>query len=150
MSPDLAIVLCNHVKVCFSHHNTPLIFHPFIFNIFNLLHKNHFDDLIVILPTILGNEPADEDVDIVGGNDQPVSSFPPVEIEKDAAHRNSKCSNSSSSSSDSGSSSSGSFYCICFICVLLFGCLFRKCSNLSSSVSNSGSSSSACVCGFFF
>lgn len=55
-----------------------------------------------------GNEPPDEDVDIVGGNDQPVSSFPPVDIEKDAAHRNSKCSNSSSSSSDSGSSSSDS------------------------------------------
>ncbi|GMN64378.1 hypothetical protein TIFTF001_033450 [Ficus carica] len=54
------------------------------------------------------NEPADEDVDIVGGNDQPVSSFPPVEIEKDATHRNSKCSNSSRSSSDSGPSSSDS------------------------------------------
>ncbi|KAB2609184.1 transcription factor GTE10-like [Pyrus ussuriensis x Pyrus communis] len=48
----------------------------------------------------------DEDVDILGGNDAPVSSFPPVEIEKDAAHRNSKCSSASSSSnSDSGSSS---------------------------------------------
>ncbi|KAL5543962.1 hypothetical protein UlMin_007746 [Ulmus minor] len=55
-----------------------------------------------------GNEPVDEDVDIMGGNDQPVSSFPPVEIEKDTAHRNSKCSSSSSSSGDSGSSSSDS------------------------------------------
>ena len=54
-----------------------------------------------------GNDPVDEDVDILGGNDAPVSSFPPVEIEKDAAHRNSKCSSASSSSSDSGSSSSG-------------------------------------------
>ncbi|KAL5998203.1 hypothetical protein ACLOJK_009141 [Asimina triloba] len=54
-----------------------------------------------------GNDPADEDVDIVG-NDPPVSSFPPVEIEKDTAHRSSKCSSSSSSSSDSGSSSSDS------------------------------------------
>ncbi|XP_010250834.1 PREDICTED: transcription factor GTE9 [Nelumbo nucifera] len=54
-----------------------------------------------------GNEPAEEDVDI-GGNDLPVSSYPPVEIEKDAVHRNSKCSSSSSSSSDSGSSSSDS------------------------------------------
>ncbi|XP_068657144.1 transcription factor GTE10-like isoform X2 [Aristolochia californica] len=52
-----------------------------------------------------GNEPADEDVDI-GGNDLPVSSYPPVEIEKDTALR--KCSSSSSSSSDSGSSSSDS------------------------------------------
>ncbi|XP_043704030.1 transcription factor GTE10-like isoform X2 [Telopea speciosissima] len=54
-----------------------------------------------------GNEPVDEDVDI-GGNDPPVSSYPPVEIEKDTAHKNSKCSSSSSSSSESGSSSSDS------------------------------------------
>ncbi|XP_060204442.1 transcription factor GTE10-like isoform X2 [Lycium barbarum] len=53
-----------------------------------------------------GNDPADEEVDI-GGNDPPVSSFPPVEIEKDRARRSNKCSSSSSSSSDSGSSSSG-------------------------------------------
>ncbi|KAJ8554006.1 hypothetical protein K7X08_024684 [Anisodus acutangulus] len=53
-----------------------------------------------------GNDPADEEVDI-GGNDPPVSSFPPVEIEKDRARRGNKCSSSSSSSSDSGSSSSG-------------------------------------------
>ncbi|KAK4350641.1 hypothetical protein RND71_029954 [Anisodus tanguticus] len=53
-----------------------------------------------------GNDPADEEVDI-GGNDPPVSSFSPVEIEKDRARRSNKCSNSSSSSSDSGSSSSG-------------------------------------------
>ncbi|XP_068664762.1 transcription factor GTE9-like [Aristolochia californica] len=52
-----------------------------------------------------GNEPADEDVDI-GGNDLPVSSYPPVEIEKDTALR--KCSSSSSSTSDSASSSSDS------------------------------------------
>ncbi|OVA17561.1 Bromodomain [Macleaya cordata] len=54
-----------------------------------------------------GNDPVDEDVDI-GGNDPPVSSYPPVEIDKDTAHRSSKCSSSSSSSSDSGSSSSDS------------------------------------------
>lgn len=53
------------------------------------------------------NEPIDEEVDI-GGNDLPIPSFPPVEIEKDTALRNSKCSSSSSSSSDSGSSSSDS------------------------------------------
>lgn len=57
-----------------------------------------------------GNDPGDEEVDIVGGNDAPISSFPPVEIEKDPAQRNSKCSSSSSSSSESGSSSSG----LCF------------------------------------
>lgn len=51
----------------------------------------------------IGNDPAEEDVDI-GGNDPPVSSYAPVEIEKDTVHRSSKC---SSSSSDSGSSSSG-------------------------------------------
>ncbi|KAL6997013.1 hypothetical protein U1Q18_007136 [Sarracenia purpurea var. burkii] len=55
-----------------------------------------------------GNDPVDEEVDI-GGSDPPISSYPPVEIEKDAALRNSKCSSSSSSSSESGSSS-GSCY----------------------------------------
>ncbi|XP_058102190.1 transcription factor GTE10-like isoform X2 [Magnolia sinica] len=54
-----------------------------------------------------GNEPVDEDVDIVG-NDPPVSSYPPVEIEKDTAHKTSKCSSSSSSSSDSDSDSGSS------------------------------------------
>lgn len=61
-----------------------------------------------------GNEPVDEDVDI-GGNDPPMSSYPPVEIEKDAPHRDSKCSSSSSSSSDSGSSSSGPLLFSCFL-----------------------------------
>lgn len=46
----------------------------------------------------------------IGGNDPPVSSFPPVEIEKDRVRRSNKCSSSSSSSSDSGSSSSGWCY----------------------------------------
>lgn len=55
----------------------------------------------------LGNEPVDEDVDIVGGNDPAISSYPAVEIEKDAAQKSSKCSSSSSSSSESGSSSGG-------------------------------------------
>ncbi|KAK2971366.1 hypothetical protein RJ640_030332, partial [Escallonia rubra] len=54
-----------------------------------------------------GTDPVDEDVDI-GGNDLPISSFPPVEIQKDTVVRNSKCSSSSSSSSESGSSSSDS------------------------------------------
>ncbi|KAF8390596.1 hypothetical protein HHK36_025123 [Tetracentron sinense] len=54
-----------------------------------------------------GNEPVEEDIDI-GGNDPPVSSYPPVEIDKDTAHINSKCSSSSSSSGESGSSSSDS------------------------------------------
>ncbi|XP_076901223.1 transcription factor GTE10-like isoform X1 [Bidens hawaiensis] len=52
------------------------------------------------------NDVNEENIDI-GGNDLPVTSFPPVEIEKDTAGRNTKCSSSSSSSSDSGSSSSG-------------------------------------------
>lgn len=51
-----------------------------------------------------GNDLGDEDVDI-GGNEPPISSYPPVEIEKDTAHRSSKCI-SSGSSSDSDSSSS--------------------------------------------
>ncbi|KAL8111608.1 hypothetical protein AgCh_019360 [Apium graveolens] len=54
-----------------------------------------------------GNDLIEEDIDI-GGNDLPITSFPPVEIEKDTALKNSKCSSSSSSSSDSGSSSSDS------------------------------------------
>ncbi|XP_050380146.1 transcription factor GTE8-like isoform X2 [Argentina anserina] len=53
-----------------------------------------------------GNDLAEEDVDI-GGNEPPVSSYPPVEIEKDTCHRSSK-NISSSSSSDSDSSSSES------------------------------------------
>ncbi|TKY73618.1 Transcription factor GTE10 [Spatholobus suberectus] len=55
-----------------------------------------------------GNEQVEEDVDIVGGNDPPISNYPPLEIEKDGTNRNSKCSSSSSSSSESGSSSSDS------------------------------------------
>ncbi|XVF60097.1 hypothetical protein PTKIN_Ptkin08bG0016400 [Pterospermum kingtungense] len=52
-----------------------------------------------------GNDQADEDVDI-GGNEPPVSSYPPVEIEKDAVHRSAKTiSSGSSRDSDSGSSS---------------------------------------------
>ncbi|CAL1389884.1 unnamed protein product [Linum trigynum] len=47
----------------------------------------------------------EEDVDI--GDEMPVSSFPPVEIEKDNGHASSS-SSSSSSSSDDSSSSSGS------------------------------------------
>ncbi|KAJ7974758.1 Transcription factor like [Quillaja saponaria] len=34
----------------------------------------------------IGDDPADEDVDI-GGNEPPVSSYPPLEIEKDSIHR---------------------------------------------------------------
>ncbi|KAG6720185.1 hypothetical protein I3842_03G046500 [Carya illinoinensis] len=52
-----------------------------------------------------GNDPAEEDVDI-GGNEPPISSYPPVEIEKDTAHRSGKfISSGSSRDSDSGSSS---------------------------------------------
>lgn len=47
-------------------------------------------------------------MDIVGGNDPPISNYPSLEIENDVTKRNSKCSSSSSSSSESGSSSSGS------------------------------------------
>ena len=45
----------------------------------------------------------DEDVDI--GDEMPMSSFPPVEIEKDNGHASSSSSGSSSSSDDSSSSS---------------------------------------------
>ncbi|KAJ4790538.1 Transcription factor GTE8 [Rhynchospora pubera] len=52
------------------------------------------------------NEPMEEDVDICG-DDAPVTSYPPICIEKETQGRGSKCS-TSSSSSDSGSSSSDS------------------------------------------
>ncbi|XP_057419586.1 transcription factor GTE10-like isoform X2 [Lotus japonicus] len=58
------------------------------------------------LPVQQCNEPVEEDIDIVGGNDPPLSSYPPVEI--DVTNKDSKSSSSSSSSSDSGSSSSDS------------------------------------------
>ncbi|RDX86072.1 Transcription factor GTE8, partial [Mucuna pruriens] len=52
-----------------------------------------------------GNDPADEEVDI-GGNEPPVSSYPSVEIEKDATYRMNKClSPGSSNDTDSDSSS---------------------------------------------
>ncbi|KAJ7970695.1 Transcription factor like [Quillaja saponaria] len=52
-----------------------------------------------------GNEPADEDVHI-GGNEPPVSSYPPVEIEKDTVRRcSTQLSPCSSSDADSSSSS---------------------------------------------
>ncbi|XP_057516358.1 transcription factor GTE10-like isoform X2 [Amaranthus tricolor] len=53
------------------------------------------------------NDAVDEDIDI-GGNDNPISSFPPVEIEKDTVNKNNRCSSPSSSSSDSDSDSSSS------------------------------------------
>ncbi|KAI3763208.1 hypothetical protein L1987_53661 [Smallanthus sonchifolius] len=56
------------------------------------------------MQTVKVNDVNEEDVDI--GDDPPITSFPPVEIEKDTIVKNSKCSSSSSSSSDSGSSSS--------------------------------------------
>ncbi|KAJ0093089.1 hypothetical protein Patl1_26344 [Pistacia atlantica] len=43
------------------------------------------------------DDPADEDIDI-GGNEPPVSSYPPVEIEKDMGIKSSKCVSSDSSS----------------------------------------------------
>ncbi|KAF9667989.1 hypothetical protein SADUNF_Sadunf15G0080200 [Salix dunnii] len=55
-----------------------------------------------------GNDTVEEDIDIVGGNDPPISSYPPIKIEKDAANKNSKCSSPSCSNSESGSSSSDS------------------------------------------
>ncbi|XVF11579.1 hypothetical protein REPUB_Repub08aG0039400 [Reevesia pubescens] len=55
-----------------------------------------------------GNDHVDEVIDVVGGNDPPASSFPPVDIVKDLTHKNSRCSSSGSSRSESGSSSSDS------------------------------------------
>ncbi|KAJ7945737.1 Transcription factor like [Quillaja saponaria] len=55
-----------------------------------------------------GNDPVDEDVDIVDGNDPPVSSYSRIQIENDAANRNSKCSSSSESGSSPSDSDPGS------------------------------------------
>jgi len=63
---------------------------------------------LLFLPKNAVNEQVEEDVDIVGGNDPPISTYPPLEIDKDGTNRNSKCTSSSSSSSESGTSSSGS------------------------------------------
>lgn len=38
------------------------------------------------------NDPVEEEVDI-GGNELPVSSYPPVEIKKDTAHQINECTN---------------------------------------------------------
>uniref|UniRef100_A0A7N0US10 Uncharacterized protein n=1 Tax=Kalanchoe fedtschenkoi TaxID=63787 RepID=A0A7N0US10_KALFE len=54
-----------------------------------------------------GDNQAEMDVD-VGENDISLVNYPPVEIDKDAAHKESKLNSSSTSSSDSGSSSSDS------------------------------------------
>uniref|UniRef100_A0A5B7BNY6 Putative Bromodomain-containing protein isoform 4 n=1 Tax=Davidia involucrata TaxID=16924 RepID=A0A5B7BNY6_DAVIN len=55
-----------------------------------------------------GNDAVDEDVDI-GGNEPLVSSYPPIEIEKDTGRRSNKCISSGiSGNSDSDSSSSES------------------------------------------
>jgi hypothetical protein len=83
---------------------------------------------------LLGNDTAEEDIDIVGGNDPPISSYPPVKIEKEAAHKNSKCSSRSSSNSETGSSSSGKCFVNLFI-VTSFSlgiCLYIYFSNIWS------------------
>ncbi|KAK9069877.1 hypothetical protein SSX86_010273 [Deinandra increscens subsp. villosa] len=64
------------------------------------------------------NDVNEEDIDI-GGDDMPITSFPPVEIEKDTGVRDSKCSSSSSSSSDSGSSSSALLDCFLTLILIM-------------------------------
>jgi hypothetical protein len=71
----------------------------------------------LILFWCTANEPMEEDVDICD-DDAPVTSYPPICIEKETQGRGGKCSNSSSSS-DSGSSSSGVYYIFCFYCIFL-------------------------------
>ncbi|XP_028778535.1 transcription factor GTE8 isoform X2 [Neltuma alba] len=59
------------------------------------------------LQAFKGDDLGDEDVDI-GGNEPPVTSYPPVEIEKDATYRINRRSSPGSSSDSSGSSDSES------------------------------------------
>lgn len=107
MNPDFTIYQCNNVKVSFL-----LMFYHFLISYW-YKSDDRYGLIIVILyfkiVMCTGNEPVEEDIDIVGGNDPPLSSYPPVEI--DVTNKDSKSSSSSSSSSDSGSSSSGLCYC---------------------------------------
>lgn len=66
----------------------------------------------------LGNDLGDEDIDI-GGNEPPVSSYQPVEIEKekDSGHKNSKTSSDSSSGKKM-------FALLCFVFVCASKILF--------------------------
>ncbi|KAG5063416.1 hypothetical protein JHK85_004599 [Glycine max] len=52
-----------------------------------------------------GNEPVEEEVDIVGGDDPPLPSYPPAKIENGGTNKISEH-NSSNSNSEFGSSSS--------------------------------------------
>lgn len=63
-------------------------------------------NLMIPSSQLLGTQPVDEDVDIIG-NAPPVSSYPPMEIAKESTLKSEKCSSSSDSSTDSSSSSSG-------------------------------------------
>ncbi|KAL0397257.1 UNVERIFIED_CONTAM: Transcription factor GTE10 [Sesamum calycinum] len=54
------------------------------------------------------HEPADEYVDIGSDDPPPMSSSPPIKIDKDTGRKNSNCTSSRSSSSESGSSSTDS------------------------------------------
>lgn len=72
------------------------------------------DNLVSLLNIFLGNDIADEDVDI-GGNEAPVSSYPPVVIEKDTGIKTSKC--------PSPGSSSGMTIFGCFLLYLIHQCL---------------------------
>ncbi|CAN8251793.1 unnamed protein product [Cochlearia groenlandica] len=74
-----------------------------------IVHDSGFSDSPMQLSK--GDLLIDEDVDIVGGNDPPVSSHSPLKIDKDATCRNSELTSSSGSSSESGSSSSDSDSC---------------------------------------
>ena len=56
--------------------------------------------MVFLMYVLLGNDVADEDVDI-GGNEPPMSSYPPVEIEKDTGHKGGECISSGSSSGKS-------------------------------------------------
>lgn len=91
-------------------------------------------------------EIGEEDVDI--GEEMPVSHFPPVEIDKDAAYASSSSrssSGSSSSSDDSSSSGMGSLLWLlsCLLQALLFLATHYWLVAFSDSGSSSGSDSDA-------
>lgn len=77
MNQGLAFHPCKWAKVVVL----SLLFHAFVKDIF--MHGCYHLKLCSLFIYISGNDPVDEDVDI-GGNEPPVSSYPPVKIENDS------------------------------------------------------------------
>lgn len=113
MIQGLAIHPYNHAKVILNFLWSCIKWRLFI----DLLQEFSFFFSLMYF-TLVGNDPIEEDIDIVG-NEAPVSSYPPVEIEKDTEHRSSKCILSGSFSGNSLCSHCG-FYILVFYILHVF------------------------------